>query len=351
MTRRNILQLAGVAAGLAGPRTAPSQDLDERLGIGASSYGIRRRHDRETGAANPINHAGAFLDYCHSLGTGGIQTSLSAYDPSSARRLRKKAEEYGMYVEASVALPRDPSDLAAFKRAVRTAKNAGARVIRTVMLGGRRYETFHSQEAFDEFARGAWTSLTLAEPIVRQRQMKLAIENHKDWRIGDLLGLMKRISSEYIGICVDTGNNIALLEDPNAVAEAFAPYAYSVHLKDMAVEPYQDGFLLSEVPLGRGMLDLPRIVQTLRQARPRIHFTLEMITRDPLTIPCLTENYWTTFSNLPGGDLARTLVMVRERKHPVPLPRVSQLSMAERVKVEDDNVRKSQAYARDNLGL
>jgi len=33
----------------------------------------------------------------------------------------------------------------------------------------------------------------------------------------------------------------------------------SVHFKDMAVQPADDGFRLSEVPLGTGALDLPRI--------------------------------------------------------------------------------------------
>ena len=42
------------------------------------------------------------------------------------------------------------------------------------------------------------------------------------------------------------------------------------------------------------MLDLPRIVRTLKSARPEIRLNLEMITRDPLKVPCLSDRYWTT---------------------------------------------------------
>jgi sugar phosphate isomerase/epimerase len=256
-----------------------------------------------------------------------------------------------MFVEASLRLPGEKSGLNDFKDAVRTAKNAGASVIRSVMLSGRRYETFNTREAFEAFAEQSWTSLTLAEPILRNNSMYLALENHKDWRISDMLALLKRMSSEFVGVCVDTGNNIALLDDPLAVVQAFAPYARSVHLKDMGVEEYDEGFLLSEVPLGEGYLDIPRIVSTLRAARPGLQFSLEMITRDPLKIPCLTEGYWATFPELPGADLARTLTAVRKNKPAQPLPRVSHLGIEQRLQIEDDNVRKCLAYARDHLNL
>ena len=78
--------------------------------------------------------------------------------------------------------------------------------------------------------------------------------------------------------------------------------AFTTHFKDMGVEEYREGFLLSEVPLGTGVLDLPRVIRTLRAAHPEIRFNLEMITRDPLEVPCLAVVYWATFPDLPGKD-------------------------------------------------
>ena len=66
-----------------------------------------------------------------------------------------------------------------------------------------------------------------------------------------------------------------------------------------------------EVPLGTGMLDLPRIVATLRRANPAIVFNLEMATRDPLTVPCLTEGYFATFPERKATHLEAAMRLVK----------------------------------------
>ena len=142
-----------------------------------------------------------------------------------------------------------------------------------------------------------------------------------------------------MGITIDIGNNIALAEDPYEVVEALAPWAVSTHIKDMAVVESSDGFLLSEVPLGDGFLDLPRIIRTLRAANPRLHWNLEMITRDPLKVPCLTDKYWATMPSASAVRLARTLASVRKNQCPKALPTISALTLEETLAKEDDNVR------------
>ena len=106
-----------------------------------------------------------------------------------------------------------------------------------------------------------------------------------------------------------------------------------------------------EVPLGQGMLDLKRICQTIARARPKAKFTLEMITRNPLKIPCLSERYWATFPDRSGECLARTLSLVRAHKIERPLPRPDALDPAVRLRLEEDNVRQCLAYAREQLGF
>jgi sugar phosphate isomerase/epimerase len=320
-----------------------------RLGIVSDSFANRRAAERNRpgGFTDPR----VFLDHCHSLGAGGIQVDVGMRDRSYCAALRAKVEEYGMYLEGSIRLPRDPADLDRFSREVDTAREAGVAVLRTVMLGGRRYETFASAEAFRVSGERARQSLALAEPIVARANLRLAVENHKDWRTDELLAILKRLDSRHVGVCVDTGNSIALLEDPLAVVEAYAPWAFSTHLKDMAVREYEDGFLLAEAPLGQGFLDLNKIVATLRRAQPSIHCNLEMITRDPLKVPCLTSKYWATSADLPARYLAQTLAMVRKHASPGPLPKTSGLSQEQRLSVEEKNVETCLAFARQQLGL
>ena len=144
----------------------------------------------------------------------------------------------------------------------------------------------------------------------------------------------------FVGICIDTGNSIALLEEPNHVVEAYAKWGWSCHIKDMAVKEYEEGFLLAEVPLGKGFLDLKHMMQVMRQANRKIQFSLEMITRDPLKIPCLTKKYWAVMEGATGEDLAATIAMVRKNASKE-LPSVAGMSPEEKSKFEDQNVRES----------
>jgi len=191
----------------------------------------------------------------------------------------------------------------------------------------------------------------LAESVARKTGIRLAVENHKDWRVDELLGILRRLSSEQVGVCVDIGNSISLLEDPMAVVEAYAPWAITSHFKDMGVEPSSDGFLLSELPLGEGFLDLAAIVERLRKARPGIRFNLEMITRDPLRVPCLADAYWATFETLPARPLADTLGLVRRHPPSQPLPRVSGSTLDQRLDLEEAHVRRCFEYATTRLGM
>jgi hypothetical protein len=168
--------------------------------------------------------------------------------------------------------------------------------------------------------------------------VKLAVENHKDWRATELAGAMKELQSEWIGVTLDFGNSVSLIEDPMEVIETLVPYVFSTHVKDMGLEEYGDGFLLSEVPLGKGILDLSKIVALCKKHNPSVTFSLEMITRDPLEIPCLKNEFWSVFDDVSGSELARTIRLVKENKYDGKLPRVSHLSPEERLAVEEDNV-------------
>jgi sugar phosphate isomerase/epimerase len=142
-----------------------------------------------------------------------------------------------------------------------------------------------------------------------------------------------------------------VLDDPIETVEKLAPYTFNTHFKDMAAEETADGFRISEVPLGEGMLDMKRIVETIRRARPDVRFSLEMITRDPLEVPCLTEKYWSTFDDVNGVRLARTLANIRAHPPKAPLPRITGLTPDERLALEMELVERSIVYARDRLGL
>jgi sugar phosphate isomerase/epimerase len=260
--------------------------------------------------------------------------------------LVRASNKAGMYVEGILRPPgKGKAELGRFESDLQAARLGGASVVRMAMLSGRRYETFKKAEDYATFARGAEESLKRAEPIARKHGVKLAVENHKDFRVDEMVAMLKKISSEYVGVCLDTGNNLALLEEPMTTVEALAPFTLTVHLKDMGTEEAPDGFRIAEVPLGQGFLDLKAIVAAIRKRSPKARFNLEMITRDPLLVPCLSDKYWATLGRVPGRDLARMLALVRRTVRKEPLPKVSTLPKKKQLEVEDANVKASFAHA------
>jgi sugar phosphate isomerase/epimerase len=283
------------------------------------------------------------------VGAAGAHGGMTAIDFDWARRTRQLKDELGMYVEIQTFLPRE--DLALFEHAVLVAKAAGATSLRVVCLLGRRYEMFETLADWKAAVAGFHRQIAAAVPIVEKHRMPLGIENHKDWRVDQQVKLLKQYSSEYLGVALDTGNNLSVLDDPMETVELLAPYTFNVHFKDMAVEETETGFRMSEVPLGEGMLDLKRMVETIQRARPEVYFSLEMITRDPLDVPCITGKYWATFEDVGGGVLAAALARIRANKPRAPLPRISGLSADQRYALELEYVDRSIRYAGEHLGL
>jgi len=332
MNRRTFLATAAATGAL----SAAAAEARSKMGIAVTSY---------LSFGGPKDNL-EFLEHANALGAGGIQMPLTSREPDYIRKLRARADELGMYFEAIASLP-GKDGAPAFESTVAAAKEAGALAIRVNCLPGRRYENFTNLADWQKAVAQSREKVDAALRIVEHHQVPLAIENHKDWTADEMVALMKEKASRWLGVCLDTGNNIALLDDPMATVEALAPYAISTHIKDMAVASYPEGFLLSEMPLGEGMLDMRRIVDTIRRARPETRLTLEMITRDPLKVPCLTDAYWATFPQRNGRYLARTLRMAHERRLPV----VSGLAREAQLQLEEENVKRSLTYAREHLGL
>lgn len=324
-------------------------DTQPRTRMGLVAYCLNR-----TLKARPRrgdSSALSLLKSAHAYGAGGIQASLSNHSPDDLHQLREQAAVWDMHVEAILRLPFASSEMESFTRQVRAAREAGARVGRVVMMPGRRYEEFKSMEDFNRFHERGVKALERAEPICARLDFTLAVENHKDHRVEQRLQLLVHLDSAHIGACVDTGNNLALLEDPLEVVNALAPWARTVHIKDQAVQPCPEGFLLSDAALGEGILPLPEMVAVLRRAQPGIRFNLESITRDPLRIPVLKESYWRTLAEVPATDLARTLDRIQTHRAPQALPVISRLSPEEQLAAEQEVVHQSIRYARDVLHI
>jgi sugar phosphate isomerase/epimerase len=289
------------------------------------------------------------MQYAYEHGAGGCQGVLASLEPAYLKSLHERKEKLGMYLEITLPLPKD--DTTEFERTIKAAKEAGARCLRSVCLSGRRYETFNSLAEWQAFVKESHAKLARIMPILDRNKIPLGLENHKDWTVEQMVPLLKQYSTEYFGVCIDWGNNMSLCDDPWEVVERLAPFSINSHIKDMAVEEYADGFYLAEVPLGQGMLPLKRMLDTILSKRPDTKISLDMLTRNPLLIPCLTDKYWVTFPDRSGSYMARMLRTVRQNKPKKPLVWVDKLTQEEKLAFEQENIRQSVQFARDGLGM
>ncbi|WP_191321998.1 sugar phosphate isomerase/epimerase family protein [Algoriphagus aquimarinus] len=321
------------------------------MGVVVHSYGARWQSKENSQKYPAFTDAIDMMEHCKQIGAGGVQVLVSGWADDFAKKVRDRREKLDLYLEGSIGLPKTPEDVAKFESEVLAAKEAGATVLRTACLGGRRYVNFKTPEEYKTFKKNALKSMELAEPIVRKHKMKLAIENHKDWTAKELEAIINNLGSEWVGVTLDFGNNVSFLEDPMEVIKTLAPYAFSTHVKDMGVKDYEDGILLSEVPLGEGIVDVKAGVDLCKKFNPDITFSLEMITRDPLEIPYLTDGYWATFEDASAQETAKVLRLVKEKAFAGDLPHVTGLSPEEKLAYEEQNVVSCLNYSRSSLGL
>jgi sugar phosphate isomerase/epimerase len=350
-TRRQMLTAAGALYPLLSVKPGIGQTTARQLhNLGGAPAGFPAR----TRSAREANKPFDFVEHCHNLGFGVIETRVPSGGPEAVKQFRQKLDTYNMRVITDAPLPRAQADVAAYDATVKIAKEAGV-IGMHAALTQRRYEQFDTFDAFKKDFERCQNTVALAEPVLSKYRMRLGIENHKGWRSAEQALWLKRVASEWVGVHFDFGNNVSLCEDPADTLSNLLPYTFACHIKDMAVEPYEDGFLLSEVPLGEGFLDIKGMVAALKKKDANMPFDLEMITREPLKIPIFTDKYWVTFddsySPLPGRDVAHLMNIVHKNKPKSPLPRTNGLSAEAYVKLEDEMIQKSIGYARQNLDL
>jgi len=213
----------------------------------------------------------SFLQRAKRLGVEGVSLE-SCYLPTDAdflKRLRETLDSYGFARVWAWGHPvglcsgtnrQAAKDLLAH---LPHARAVGASVMRIV--GGNRRTV---PESYVEHKRRLVRMLKSFLPAAEDHGIVLAIENHIDLTADQMVDVIRTIDSPWLGVCLDTGNNLRLFEDPVVVAEKLAPLARATHVKDLGVrrgDP-KEFFFWPSVPLGKGLIDLPKVLGYLRAA-------------------------------------------------------------------------------------
>ena len=99
-------------------------------------------------------------------------------------------------------------------------------------------------------------------------KIRIALENHDRFPARTLVEIIQAAGPDRVGITLDTVNSFGALEGPEHVVKTLAPYVLSLHVKDFTIRrvPSQMGFVIEGCPAGEGRLDIPWLLDTIRDA-------------------------------------------------------------------------------------
>jgi sugar phosphate isomerase/epimerase len=149
--------------------------------------------------------------------------------------------------------------------------------------------------------------------------LKLAIENHGgDFQARELKALVEAGGRDVLGVTLDPGNSLWMMEDPHLTLELLGPYTEVWHLRDTAVWRVPEGVAVRWVNMGEGNVDIDGWVKKLLQMRPGLPIVFEnLVSGQPRIIRVFDPATFKDFTKMPAYELSRFLALA-ERGKPLP---------------------------------
>jgi sugar phosphate isomerase/epimerase len=142
-------------------------------------------------------------------------------------------------------------DLDIFRLWAERASRLPSRMLRLVFEQDRGLPV--ARQEVDAFLAGAM-------PVLEEKRLQLAIENHNDVSCRVLAEAVASYPREQVGFCVDTANSLRNFEPTEMVLDLLGDRAFCYHVKDYSVEGCGLGFQVTGAPLGGGKLDLDLVL-------------------------------------------------------------------------------------------
>ena len=172
-------------------------------------------------------------------------------------------------------------------RYLRMAEIFEARLIRSMLYGPDSRPSLAEAQV--------WLRSTIRD--FESAGVTLALETYEQVPTADLLGVIDRVGSAQLGICLDPANVVAQLENPKACVEQTAALTKNVHVKDFAFarQPGWVGFTYSGAAMGSGLHDYAHLLATVRPRERGINEIVEhwLPWQDDAQTTIRTEREWT----------------------------------------------------------
>lgn len=221
--------------------------------IGLGTYAFFWQHSDQV--PEPLSLVGAF-EATKALGVDLFQicdyAPLEAMTAAEIADAASAARDLGLTIELGTK-GIEPDRLARF---LQLAEVFDARVVRSMLYSPETRPTLAEAEEW----------LRAALPRFEASGVDLALETYEQIATEELVGLIERIGSERLGVCLDPANVVARLERPRDCVEATASHVKNIHVKDFAFARQAGwvGFTYGGAPMGAGLHDYPHLLDTVR---------------------------------------------------------------------------------------
>ena len=149
--------------------------------------------------------------------------------------------------------------------------------------------------------------------------VKLAVENHGgDLRADEMKGMIEAVGSDVMGVCLDSGNPVWMLEDPHFTLETLVPYALTCHVRDSAVWKTPEGIAVRWVNMGDGNVDIDGWIRKFVAAKPGLPIIFEnLVSGAPRVHHIYDPAFWDNWRKMPAWEFSRFLA-IADRGTPKP---------------------------------
>jgi len=251
------------------------REIGDSLKIGVDSYSYHRffgeAYPQQTLSASKMT-VEDFINRAKTLDVNGVSLESCYISPDLAylRHVRGILDDYGLDrvwawghrdgLEAG-------TSEAAFKQMIAhlgCAEAIGAKVMR-VVGSSRKFRHDPHATQLDALTRMFREAVKPAQ----DHDIRLALENHIDFNSDEILSILERVNSPFLGVNFDTGNFVRLLDDPIKAMRKLAKYTYATHVKDLKIQKgaaADEWFFFSSTPVGDGIVDNRKLAELLSAA-------------------------------------------------------------------------------------
>jgi 3-oxoisoapionate decarboxylase len=283
-----------------------------------------------------------FLDYLSSIKLTWAMVSLPAAtlaDESAIRQIREHADRLGIRLQ--LAFGSVCPSARAFNSQLGTLEEQVARALKASQIFGATcmrciLGSDSERPQIDMHIDNMIKAVRGIRPRIVDSGIKLAVENHGgDLQSREMKGMVEAVGRDVMGVCLDSGNPVWMLEDPHMTLEMLGPYAETCHVRDSAVWKVPEGIAVRWVNMGDGNVDIDGWIRKFIEMKPGLPIIFEnLVSANPRVHAIYNPQFWDNWRKMPAWELSRFLA-VAEKGTPKPATPRPEGKTAGQQRIED----------------